>query len=156
MSLQHLFKQKDLNLRQQRFLELLKDYDITIIDHSGKANVVADSLRRKTDSMGSLAYIPIGERPLALDVYSLANRFVWLVVSEPSRVLSCVVSRSSLFERIKVHQYDDPHLLFLKNMLQYGNAKKVTIGDDGVLRMHGRICVPNVAGLLGLILEGGP
>jgi len=46
-SLQHLFKQKDLNLRQRRWLELLKDYDITILYHSGKANVVADALSRK-------------------------------------------------------------------------------------------------------------
>ncbi|XP_070030156.1 uncharacterized protein [Nicotiana sylvestris] len=75
-SLQHLFKQKDLNLRQRRWLELLKDYDITILYHPGKANVVADSLNRKTVSMGSLTYIQVGERPLVVDVQALANRFV--------------------------------------------------------------------------------
>ena len=53
-SLQYLFKQKDLNLRQRRWLELLKDYDITILYHPGKANVVADALSRKAVSMGSL------------------------------------------------------------------------------------------------------
>ncbi|XP_070009632.1 uncharacterized protein [Nicotiana sylvestris] len=58
-SLQHLFKQKDLNLRQQRWLELLKDYDITIMYHSRKANVVVDALSRKAESMGSLAFIPV-------------------------------------------------------------------------------------------------
>jgi len=63
-SLQYLFKQKDLNLRQRRWLELLKDYDITILYHPGKANVVADALSRKVASMGSLAYIPVGKRPL--------------------------------------------------------------------------------------------
>ncbi|XP_070050542.1 uncharacterized protein, partial [Nicotiana tomentosiformis] len=52
-SLQYIFKQKDLNLRQRRWLELLKDYDIDILYHPGKANVVADALSRK--SMGSLA-----------------------------------------------------------------------------------------------------
>ncbi|XP_070029561.1 uncharacterized protein [Nicotiana sylvestris] len=49
---------KELNLRQRRWLELLKDYDITIVYYSGKANVVVDALSRKSDSMGSLAYIP--------------------------------------------------------------------------------------------------
>ncbi|XP_019262485.1 PREDICTED: uncharacterized protein LOC109240317 [Nicotiana attenuata] len=56
-SLQHLFKQKDLNLRQRRWLEILKDYDITILFPLGKDNVMADSLSRKAESMGSLAYI---------------------------------------------------------------------------------------------------
>jgi len=45
-SLQHLFKKKDLNLRKRMWLELLKDYDITILYHLGKANVVADALSR--------------------------------------------------------------------------------------------------------------
>jgi len=87
-SLQYLFKQKDLNLRQRRRLELLKDYDITILYHPGKANVVADALSRKVVSMGSLAYIPVGERPLAADVQALANQFVRLDVLEPSHVLA--------------------------------------------------------------------
>ena len=42
-SLQYVFTQKDLNLRQRRWMELLKDYDITILYHPGKANVVADA-----------------------------------------------------------------------------------------------------------------
>ena len=54
-SLQYVFIQKDLNLRQRRLMELLKDYDITILYHPGKANVVADALSRKTESMGSLS-----------------------------------------------------------------------------------------------------
>ena len=46
-SLQYIFKQKDLNLRQRRWLELLKDYDIDILYHPGKTNVVADVLSHK-------------------------------------------------------------------------------------------------------------
>ena len=43
-SLEYIFRQKELNLRQRRWLELLKDYDVDILYHPGKANVVADAL----------------------------------------------------------------------------------------------------------------
>nr|GFA41175.1 putative reverse transcriptase domain-containing protein [Tanacetum cinerariifolium] len=46
-SLQHILDQKGLNMRQRRWLELLGDYDCDIRYHPGKANVVADALRRK-------------------------------------------------------------------------------------------------------------
>ncbi|GJY27546.1 putative reverse transcriptase domain-containing protein [Tanacetum coccineum] len=46
-SLQHILNQKELNMRQRRWLELLTDYDCKIRYHSGKANVVADTLSRK-------------------------------------------------------------------------------------------------------------
>ncbi|XP_070049541.1 uncharacterized protein [Nicotiana tomentosiformis] len=49
-------------------------------------------------------------------------------------------------------QYDDPHLLVLKDTVQHGDAKEVTTGDDGVLRMQGMLCVPNADGLRELIL----
>ncbi|GKB04596.1 putative nucleotidyltransferase, ribonuclease H [Tanacetum coccineum] len=46
-SLQHILNQKELNMRQRRWIELLSDYDCEIRYHSGKANVVADALSRK-------------------------------------------------------------------------------------------------------------
>ncbi|KAK9124211.1 hypothetical protein Sjap_013813 [Stephania japonica] len=46
-SLKYLFTQKELNLRQRRWLEFLKDYDFALEYHPGKANVVADALSRR-------------------------------------------------------------------------------------------------------------
>ncbi|WMV45791.1 hypothetical protein MTR67_039176, partial [Solanum verrucosum] len=47
-SLQYIFRQNELNLRLCRWLELLKDYDVDILYHPGKANMVADSLTQKS------------------------------------------------------------------------------------------------------------
>ena len=53
-SLKYLFSQKELNMRQRRWLEFLKDYDFELSYHPGKANVVADALSRKSLHMSSL------------------------------------------------------------------------------------------------------
>jgi len=47
-SLKYIFTQSDLNLRQRWWLELIKDYDLEVHYHPGKANVVVDALRRKS------------------------------------------------------------------------------------------------------------
>ena len=46
-SLKYIFTQNELNMRQRRWLELVKDYDCEILYHPGKANSVADALSRK-------------------------------------------------------------------------------------------------------------
>jgi hypothetical protein len=46
-SLKYIFTQADLNMRQRRWLELIKDYDLEVHYHPGKANVVVDALSRK-------------------------------------------------------------------------------------------------------------
>ena len=63
-----MFTQKELNLRQKRWLELLNDYHISIHYHPGKANVVVDALRRL--SMGGTAHLEEEKKELAKDVHS--------------------------------------------------------------------------------------
>ena len=83
-SLKYIFQQRDLNLRQRRWMELLKDYDCTIHYHPGKANVVADALSRK--SSGSLAHIQEVRRPLIRELYGLVDEGVKFDLSEAGPV----------------------------------------------------------------------
>ena len=57
-----MFAQKELDLRQKRWLEFIKDYDCTIEYHSMRANGVADALSRK--SIGSLSHLQLEYLPL--------------------------------------------------------------------------------------------
>ena len=54
-SLKYIFTQRDLNMRQHRWMEYLEDYDFTFQYHLGKENVVVDALSRK--SWGVLASV---------------------------------------------------------------------------------------------------
>jgi hypothetical protein len=45
--LKYIFTQLDLNMRQRRWLELIKDYELEVHYHPGKANVIADALSHK-------------------------------------------------------------------------------------------------------------
>ena len=109
-SLQYVFTQRDLNLRQRRWMELLKDYDVTILYHPGKANVVADALIIKAESMGNLAHLQVSRRPLAREVQTLANDFIRMEVLEKGGFLACVEARSSFLDKIKGRQFDDEKL----------------------------------------------
>ncbi|GKC39520.1 putative reverse transcriptase domain-containing protein [Tanacetum coccineum] len=78
-SLQHILDQKELNMRQRRWLELLSDYDCELRYHPGKANVVADALSRKS-------------RPKPLRVRALV---MTISLNLPARILNAQ-NRSSI------------------------------------------------------------
>lgn len=61
-------------MRQMRWLELLKNYDINILYHPGKASVVVDALSPK--SVGVLAHLRVEERTLAREVQKVSNNEV--------------------------------------------------------------------------------
>ncbi|XP_070010880.1 uncharacterized protein [Nicotiana sylvestris] len=85
--------------------------------------------------------------------YVMRRRQTSEAFPDPSHVLAFSVALSSLYEHIRERQYEDPHLFVIRDIVRHGGAKKVTIGDDEVLRMQDRICVPNADGLRELILE---
>ncbi|WMV42147.1 hypothetical protein MTR67_035532, partial [Solanum verrucosum] len=122
-SLQHVFTQKDLNLRQRRWMELLKDYDVTIQYHLGKANVVADALNRKAVSMGSIACLGVSNRPLAKETQTLESNFIELGISKKGGVLASIEVRPTFIEEIKAKQFEDEKLNELRKKIVSSKAQ---------------------------------
>lgn len=65
--------QKDLNWGQHHYIEILKDYDLYILNHLGKAYVVEDAFSLKVVSITNIVFLSIVDQPKALYIYSLAN-----------------------------------------------------------------------------------
>ncbi|XP_019261668.1 PREDICTED: uncharacterized protein LOC109239542 [Nicotiana attenuata] len=100
------------------------------------------------ESLGGVSGV-IGSFWATLDAGLLMSSVVLRIREEPL----AFAKKSSLLERIMAHQFDDPHLLVLKDTVQRGGAKEVAVGDDDVMRLQGQICVRNIDGLRELILE---
>ncbi|WMV09491.1 hypothetical protein MTR67_002876 [Solanum verrucosum] len=130
-SLQHVFTQKDLNLRQQRWIELLKDYDVTIQYHPGKANVVADALSRKAVSMGSLACLSVSKRHVGKEIQTLESKFMQVGISEKGGVLASIEVRATFIDEIKDKQFEDDSLNELRKKTGSGKAQQTSL-DAGV------------------------
>ncbi|XP_070015583.1 uncharacterized protein [Nicotiana sylvestris] len=131
-SLQYLFKKKELNLRERRWLKLIKDYDKDILYHQGKANMVADALSRK--SMGSLAHLGADQRPLAREVYQLESLGVHISTSDEGKVMVRNGAESSLVAEVKEKQLIDPALAQMKETVLNNKTSKFSLGgEDGVL-----------------------
>ncbi|XP_028078926.1 uncharacterized protein LOC114280752 [Camellia sinensis] len=150
-SLKYLFTQKELNMRQRRWLELLKDYDLQIHYHLGKANTIADALSRK--SMGTLASLVTGQKELAIE---LDNMEVDLVLHGQEALMAAVMAQPTLLEEIKLHQIKDEALKKICDELGTKSKSGFSLGFslvDSMLKFQNRICVPNVLNLKQKLME---
>ena len=147
-SLKYLFTQKELNLRQRRWMELLKDYDCTIDYHPGKANVVADALGRKSTS--SLAYMQTIQLPLMVELRELG---VELRMHASGALFASFQLRLILVDCILEAQLEDPYLMSMRKKVEEGEQSEFAIRDDGALVIGSRLCVPATKELKRQILE---
>ena len=138
-SLKYVFTQKELNMRQRRWLELLKDYDIELLYHPGKANVVADALSRKTTHESVIAILTA--QPELQREMIRSEIEVWF--DRQQGHLSMLEVQATLFDQIKEKQVDDIVLVRLCTEVQDGKAPGFVIQDDGSLWFRDRICVPD-------------
>ena len=124
-SLQYIFTQKELNMRQKRWLELIKDYDYTIEYHPGKANVVADALSRRPES--SLSHMRSGYLPLLVDLRALG---VILEAEDSRALLATFHVRPLVVDQILVEQLQDPQMIKLKEEIEKKKKAEFQIRDD--------------------------
>jgi len=148
-SLKYLFDQKELNMRQRRWIEFLKDYDFELLYHPGKANVTVDALSRKTVYV---AHLMIKELELLESLRDMKLRVE--LESEFIRCSTLTIS-SDFLSLIKERKAGDANLQKVKELLGSDQAKEFAMGGDGVLRFRDRVCVPDDVELRRLVLEEG-
>ena len=141
-SLLYMFTQKKLNIHQRRWLEFLKDYDMSVHYHPGKANVIADALNRLF--MGSVSHVEEEMNELVKDVHRLAHLGVRIMSIPHSGVTVQNGAESSLVIKVKKKQHSDTIFLQLQVVVHNQKAKVFSQGGDDVLRDQGRLCVSDV------------
>ena len=136
-SLKYIFTQRDLNMRQRRWMEFLEDYDFTLHYHPDKANVVADALSRK--SRGALASIASREWWMLETV----GRFGLPYSEQTQGTFGSLVATPSLLSRVIESQWQDVEIVFIRGRVQSGTGDEGwTVHIDGSLRYRGRVVVP--------------
>nr|AAP73852.1 putative gag-pol polyprotein [Oryza sativa Japonica Group] len=144
-SLKYIFTQSDLNLRQRRWLELIKDYDLEVHYHPGKANVVADALSRKRhcNHLRMEGMVP----KLREEIAQLNLHIV------PRGQINTLDIQPLLRTQIEEAQKDNEEIREVKERLAAGRAKEFSTDEKDVLWYKKRIYVPEQGGLRGLILK---
>ena len=120
-SLKYIFTQPKLNMRQRRWLELIKDYNLEVHYHPGKANVVAEALSRKSHYNSLLE-----------DGFNLLH----------PAVLHNIMISCSLESKIIELQKTDPGVFHIKRKMKEQETKHFRIDENGVLWFKDRLVVP--------------
>ncbi|KAA0025924.1 putative polyprotein [Cucumis melo var. makuwa] len=147
-SLKYIFDQKELNLRQRQWLELIKDYDCTLEYHPSKANVVADALSRKSRLLKSAL---CGIRVALLSELRVSKAVV--TVKDSGSLLAQFQVRSSLVAEIVRRQLEDSNLQKKLGKSKKGLKVEFELRTDGAIVKQGRLCVANISELKNVILE---
>ncbi|KAA0063829.1 ty3-gypsy retrotransposon protein [Cucumis melo var. makuwa] len=135
-SLKYFFTQKELNMRQRRWLELVKDYDCEILYHPSKANVVADALSRK---VAHSAVLITKQAPLLRD---FEKAEITVSVGEVTSQLAQLSVQPTLRQRIIVAQLNDPYLVEKHCLVEIGQGEDFSISSYDGLTFDGHLCVP--------------
>ncbi|CAA0840348.1 Uncharacterized mitochondrial protein AtMg00860, partial [Striga hermonthica] len=135
-SLQYIFTQKELNMRQRRWLELVKDYDCSIQYRPGKANVVADALSRKV--RGDLTYVVTQQN-------RLIQEFAWMQIQVVDALSTAILGSVSSMQIQRTLR--DEFVRVMDAKVRARGVKGFQRGIDGALEFRGRIVVPKVEAL---------
>lgn len=137
-SLKYLFTQKELNMRQRRWLELIKDYDPTINYHPDKANVVVDALSRKAH-----------HNQLSMEGHAqelaegLAKMEIELRLPTTKANIAAMTFHPTLLDQIKEKQKSDAFILEEARRIRAGQPSEFRLDEGGVLWNHNQVCVPS-------------
>jgi hypothetical protein len=144
-SLKYIFTQLELNMRQRRWLDLIKDYELEIHYHPGKANVVADALSWKSQVNMMVA------RPMP---YELAKEFGRLSLGFLNSTQAVTVELEPTLGRdIKDGQKNDEKINEIWQLILDGKGKDFWEDTEGVLWFKDRLCVPDIKSIRELILK---
>jgi hypothetical protein len=140
-SLKYIFTQLDLNMRQRRWLELIKDYKLEVHYHPGKANVAADALSHKVHCI----YLPA--------VHLTREESSTQVL--PNLSLFNITLTLILRDEIITAQKNDEGMAHIKRRIQECDPKVTCFCEDaeGVLWFKNRLVVPKKATLKNKILH---
>jgi hypothetical protein len=144
-SLKYIFTQSELNIRQRRWLELIKDYELEIHYHPGKANVVADALSRKSQ-VNMLAAYPMS--------YELVKEFDRLSLGFLNNTQGVTIELEPTLEQdIRKGQKDDEKINEIRQLIIDGKGKDFREDAEGVVWFKDRLCVPDIKSIRELILK---
>lgn len=149
-SLKYIFTQKELNLRQRRWLELMKDYNLDIQYCPGKANVVADALSRK--SSGYANWILTKEAHLITNMEALQLE-VRIQNAQDSGSLYQMNVHPTLEKRIREAQKTSMKYQKLVAQIQADKRRDLILDDLGVIKSNMHLWISKDSCLIQEILS---